>query len=413
MLKNNEKKNIPNEWSKVRLGDLGIIGDGNHSSLYPRASEMIDSGVPFIRATNVVDGKVVDNGLKYISSQKHTELKKGHLKTNDIIIVNRGQIGTVGLVTEEFNNSNLNSQLAWFRTNDLDYKYVYYYLNTNRAKSFFDSNQSGGALQQLPIKTLKDLPVFLPSQPVRLSIVRVLETWDSTIEKLDRVIELKKDVKKGLMQKLLTGELRLPGFKGEWTRTKLENISTVIAGGTPSTKESSYWTGGNIPWMKSGEINKVLVNSTDNYITSLGLKESSAKLLPVNSVLIALAGQGTTRGKVAINKIELSTNQSVAAFIPKENLNYYFLFLSLSRRYDELRSLSAGDGGRGGLNLSLLKNLEILLPQIQEQNDISDTLEAFSKEIRLLEIKREKIQNQKKYLLNNLVTGQIRTPENL
>lgn len=261
--------------------------------------------------------------------------------------------------------------------------------------------------------SISSVDVSYPEKPEQERIVGVLEVWDEYIEKLEQKIALKEQLKKGLMQQLLAGKRRLPGFSGEWQKTRIGDISNVIAGGTPSTSRQEYWNGGNVLWMKSGEINKTYLYDTEHRITDLGLESSSAKILPMNSVLIALAGQGSTRGKVAINKVPLSTNQSVAAFIPTKRLHYGYLFWNLSTRYDELRSLSAGDGGRGGLNLFILKNLKIKLPEFNEQREICAVLDKCNEEINSLVNYKGLIHRQKKYLLKNLITGTIRTPEDL
>jgi type I restriction enzyme S subunit len=115
-----------------------------------------------------------------------------------------------------------------------------------------------------------------------------------------------------------------------WHEYKINDLSQyVTAGATPSTKVNEYWDNGNIPWMSSGEINNRFIDSTEKFITEAGYKNSSTSLIPKNSVLMALAGQGKTRGKVAINKIELTTNQSLAAIIPNDKMNYKYLFYNL------------------------------------------------------------------------------------
>ncbi len=94
------------------LGEICEVGDGNHSSKYPKSHEMVDSGVPFIRGTNIVNGTISDKDMKYITSEKHQELSKGHLKAYDVIIANRGEIGKIAYIPKHFAGSNLNSQLA-------------------------------------------------------------------------------------------------------------------------------------------------------------------------------------------------------------------------------------------------------------------------------------------------------------
>ena len=148
---------------------------------------------------------------------------------------------------------------------------------------------------------------------------------------------------------------------------KVGDFAECFAGATPSTKISSYWDNGNIPWMSSGEVHKVRVQDTDAKITQQGYDGCSTKMVPIHSIVIALAGQGKTRGTVAINDIELCTNQSLCAIVPNEEVNYEYLFHNLRGRYKELRSMSGDVDGRGGLNLKHIQSIKVIVPPMSEQ----------------------------------------------
>ena len=195
--------------------------------------------------------------------------------------------------------------------------------------------------------------------------------------------------------------LRFKGFTDDWEQRKLSDFAHIIVGGTPSTKKNEYWNG-NIPWMSSGEINKKRIYKTDKSITKLGLENSSAKFVPENSVLIALAGQGKTRGKVAVNNIELTINQSLAGLIPTSGSYYEFIFYNLEKRYSELRRLSSGAGSRGGLNKKLIQNIKVQIPNLREQTLISKLSETLDKVLTLYERKLKLLSQVKKYFLDNL-----------
>lgn len=169
-------------------------------------------------------------------------------------------------------------------------------------------------------------------------------------------------------------QIRFSGFTDTWEQHKLGDHSEIVAGGTPNTGHPEYWNPKEIPWMSSGEINNKVIYSTDNMISKIGFSNSSAKWVKEKSVLIALAGQGKTRGTVAISEIPLTINQSIAAIQPDSFLYYKFLFQNLEERYNELREVSSGDGTRGGLNKQIISDLEVLAPEIQEQIKIGDFL---------------------------------------
>ena len=167
--------------------------------------------------------------------------------------------------------------------------------------------------------------------------------------------------------------LRFPEFSGEWERCKVKDFTKVVAGATPSTSNKEYW-GGDIRWMNSGELNLKRVYEVQGRITQLGYEKTSTKIIPPQSVLIGLAGQGKTRGTAAINYVELCTNQSIASILPSDKYYPEFLYQNIESRYKELRDISSGDGGRGGLNLQMIYNLNIPYCSISEQRKIGDFL---------------------------------------
>lgn len=159
----------------------------------------------------------------------------------------------------------------------------------------------------------------------------------------------------------------------DWDVRKIGDFTDITAGGTPSTSHPEYWNG-EILWMNSGELNNRRIHNVIGRITELGYNNSSTHMIPKNCVLIGLAGQGKTRGTVAVNYVELCTNQSIAAIFPSKEHNSEYLYQNLRSRYAELRELSSGDGGRGGLNLTIIKNFPCAFPKLQEQNRIAEAL---------------------------------------
>ena len=148
---------------------------------------------------------------------------------------------------------------------------------------------------------------------------------------------------------------------------KVGDLAECYAGATPSTTVSEYWDNGTISWMSSGEVHLVHVDRTEAKITQKGYDHASTKMVPIHSVVIALAGQGKTRGTVAITEIPLCTNQSLCAIVPGEELHYEYLFHNLNGRYLELRSMAGDVNGRGGLNLRIIQNIPIVVPPMDDQ----------------------------------------------
>lgn len=197
-------------------------------------------------------------------------------------------------------------------------------------------------------------------------------------------------------------KIRFKGFTEPWEQRKVSETAEIVAGGTPSTSVSEYWEPKEVPWLSSGEVHKKYVTYTDDMISKLGLSNSSAKMIKENSILIALAGQGKTRGTVAINRISLSTNQSIAAMTFNDDIIPEFVFSNLENRYDEIRAMSSGDGSRGGLNKQLVGNIVIPYTIIEEQRKIGAYFENLDNLITLHQRKCDDTKELKKYMLQKM-----------
>ena len=289
--------------------------------------------------------------------------------------------------------ANLESSTQW-----LAYK-----LNLMNLNRLSESSAQPG----LAVNKLLKLQIILPLKNEQTKIASFLSAVDEKITQLSKKHELLTQYKKGVMQKIFSRELRFKADNGsdypDWESSTIKDLaSTVTAGATPSTLKKEYW-GGNIRWMNSGELNLKQVHEVENRITDLGLKNSSTKLIPLNSVLIGLAGQGKTRGTVAINHVEICTNQSIAAIHPNpKKFNPVFLYNNLDGRYDELRAMSTGDGGRGGLNIQIIKSISVTIPCLAEQNKIANLLSAIDDRIQNTKAQLKSTKKYKQGLLQQM-----------
>ena len=197
-------------------------------------------------------------------------------------------------------------------------------------------------------------------------------------------------------------KIRFKGFTDAWEQREVSDVAEITAGGTPSTSVKEYWNPKQVPWLSSGEVHKKYITYTDDKISEEGLNHSSARMIKENSVLIALAGQGKTRGTVAINRIPLSTNQSIAAMTFTSEICPEFIFSNLENRYDELRRISSGDGTRGGLNKQLVGDVIIPYTFLKEQQAIGKFFTNLDHLITLHQRKCETLQKLKKSMLQKM-----------
>ncbi|MBA9078197.1 restriction endonuclease subunit S [Rufibacter quisquiliarum] len=205
-----------------------------------------------------------------------------------------------------------------------------------------------------------------------------------------------------------TGLNWLGSIPEQWGFAKINYYSKIKTGGTPNKERPEYWENGTIRWMSSGEVNKEYVYEVAERITDDGLKNSNASILPIDTVMIALNGQGKTKGTVALLRTETTCNQSLAGFIcNEEKLNPLYLFFFLKSKYKQLRGL-VGDGQREGITLSLLKSLFVPLPSINEQRIIGEFLYYKTSQFDILIQKKQQmialLEEEKTAVINEAVT---------
>lgn len=167
-----------------------------------------------------------------------------------------------------------------------------------------------------------------------------------------------------------------------------EICTKITSGGTPKSTTAAFYHPKEIPWLKTGEVNYSRIYDTENYISKEGLARSSAKLIPVNSVIVAMYGQGDTAGRVAINKIPLCTNQACCNLIVNHAVaDYEYVFYALSTLYEKLVSLKNG-GAQPNLNAGIIKSIEIPFPNLKTQHRIAEILSTYDN---LIENNRKQI----------------------
>jgi len=209
-----------------------------------------------------------------------------------------------------------------------------------------------------------------------------------------------------MMEKLIP-KLRFPEFKDKWVLKTLDEISEISSGGTPSRSNDNFWNG-NVPWVSTTLIDFNFIHSTDEYITELGLKNSSAKIYPKGTILIAMYGQGKTRGKVAVLGIDASTNQACGAIMANsEIIVNSFLFQNLAKRYQEIRDLS-NQGGQENLSGSIIKGLPVIFPSLPEQTKIASFLSSVDEKLNLLKEKKEALETYKKGMMQKIFSQELR-----
>lgn len=401
---------LPADWKIVRLVDLAeriMVGIASAATHAYRSQ-----GVVMFRNQNIRPGLLDTNDVLFIDPEYEQTYKNKRLKRGDLLTARTGYPGTTSLVPAGFDGAqSFTTLITRPRVGAVYAPYLCLYINGRAGQRYFEQAQIGGGQKNVNAASLKLLPVALPrTEKEQQAIATALIDADAMIDSLEQVLSKKRQIKQGIMYELFSGRRRLPGFTGDWGKIRIGDFTDCTAGGTPSTRVKSFW-GGQIPWMSSGELHLKRVQNVEGRITKDGLNNSSTKWIPERCVLIGLAGQGKTRGTVAMNMIRLCTNQSIAAIFPTEDYDPDFLYHNLDWRYEELRELSAGDGGRGGLNLTLIRSIVVPRPTLEEQRAVAAVLSDMDVDIANLEARVNKACALKQAMAQALLTGRIRLAE--
>lgn len=232
--------------------------------------------------------------------------------------------------------------------------------------SFAVGKSAGSLSPRVKWEHLKNYEFELPSMDRQRELAELLWAMDTTKKSYQKLIAATDELVKSQFMEQFGDATTNP--KGLPTAL-IRDVAECYAGATPSTKVAAYWDDATIPWMSSGEVHNGRVSATEKKISQAGYDSCSTKMVPANSVVIALAGQGKTRGTVAITEIELCTNQSLCCIIPNSSVMSDYLYYHLKLRYEEMRNLAGIAEGRGGLNLKLIQGIRILVPSKADQEE--------------------------------------------
>ncbi|WP_216638746.1 restriction endonuclease subunit S [Mycobacterium asiaticum] len=401
-------------WPTKSLGYLFIVGAGKTMSA---ASRIGENKVPFLRTSNVfwdeIDLAQVDE-----MAIPDRELADKLVEPGDLLVCEGGEIGRAaiwegGPAPMSFQNHlhRLRPQVA-----DVDPRFYVYFLQSAFTQlGIFEGAGNKTTIPNLSSGRLKALEVPHPPLAEQVAIADVLRHVQRARRLNKRVLLTTQELKSAVMEQLFTRGLRgeaqreteVGPVPESWTVAAIDEHFSVVSGGTPSRSNATYWSGGTIPWVKTTEVNYSVITETEEHITQAGLNGSAAKLLPPGTLLMAMYGQGVTRGKVGILGIEASCNQACAAITPTDDVVAQYLYHYLTSRYEAIRSLAHG-GQQQNLNLDIVRKIDVPVPPtIVEQQEIIDVLDALDRKIDLHRRKRGVLDQLFKSLLQKLMTGEI------
>ena len=270
-------------------------------------------------------------------------------------------------------------------------KYLYYFLDKYIEVLRYQS--IGGVIKYIKLNNLSDAQIPMRSIFEQDKIIGILEKLDNEI-----IIRSKQLSELSNLVKSRFNEMFGDFYTTLFPKYKIGEKFEFSSGSTPSRDNKLYWDSGTINWVKTTEVINKEITETEEKITKFALENTSLKLFPVNTIIIAMYGQGQTRGRSAILKVESTSNQACGAIFPNEIDNPVFIWHQLMLRYSELRELGRG-GNQPNLNGQLIKNFELIFPPLSIQNEFADFVAQVDKSQLAIQKSLEELETLKKSLM--------------
>lgn len=268
--------------------------------------------------------------------------------------------------------------------------YAYYCFKSEQFKDQVASYRKDAVNQSsIPVSDLKKINIPIPPIAEQEKIVAELDCLSGIIEKKKQQLKEYDALAQSIFYEMFGDPVE--NEKG-WEMKKMGDISTIGTGATPSRLKEDLYYGGGIPWVKTTEVQNCDITKTEETITKLAIEETNCKLYPSGTLLMAMYGQGKTRGQIAKLKISATTNQACAAIMLNETIcNLEYIYELLFINYDNIRAMAQG-GNQANLNLKLVSSIPIILPPLSLQQAFATKIEAIEKQKELIKKSIEEVE---------------------
>lgn len=385
------------------INEKYVIGhlDGNHGSLYPRKEEFVSSGVKYLSANAIENNRVNLEKSKYLSEERAAQFKKGVARDGDVLFAHNATVGPVAQLKTDDKKVIISTSLTYYRVDSgkLDGSYLAQFMASSAFVRQYESIMRQTTRNQIPITTQREFVFAIPPLPEQKKIAQILSTWDQAITATERLLENSQQRKKGLMQQLLTGKKRLPGFEGEWEWLKANEIFRTVS------KKNN------------GDQEELLAVTQDQGVLPRSLLErrvvmpdgttSGYKLVVPGNFIISLR---SFQGGLEYSHYRGLVSPAYTVLEPIREISDGF-FQQYYKSYDFIGHLAvAVIGIRDGKQISYsdFSFLKIPYPPLNEQNAISGVLTAADGEISALKERLDLLQRERISLMQQLLTGKRR-----
>lgn len=367
-----------------QIGDFAKVQSG----FAFKSAEFTREGIRLLRNTNVLPQRVYWDDVAYIEPTQYDHYRAYQLRPGDILLSLDRPIISAGIKVAQVSDSDLPSLLVQrvgrfcLDATQIDADYLYAFLQSPRFVGEISGHDQSLGVPHISPSQVEAVQLLLPDLAEQQQIAARLKAQLAEVETAQAAAKAQANdiaiLRRRLLEETFAACATAP-------RKRLGEHAQTTSGSTPPRGVKAYWTPADVPWVKTGEVTFSPITNTEEAISAKALKECSLTLLPPETVLVAMYGQGKTRGQSAVLKVPATTNQACFAILPNETWDPAFLFHWLMASYHDLRGLSEGRGGsQANLNGGLLNALEIPAPSREQQAAIARRAEDVLREVGVL-----------------------------
>ncbi len=407
----------PEDWNLTTLGDkVSVLTDYTANGSFASLKENVTyynelNYAVLVRTTDLKKKKFKPE--RFTDQKGYEFLKKSVLYGGEILMANVGSIGEVYIVPEHDTPMTLAPNMYLIKYNeDLINTYAYYFMNSSLFMRQLLSKIASTTLQAVNKANFKSIKLPLPPLEEQKKIADILSTVDQKIAFVEDNISQTEELKKGLMQKLLTEGIGHTEFKDSeigripvsWGVVQIKQLGSVVTGSTPKTSNKEFYNNGTKLWASPSDLGKSKeIKNTNTKLSDLGFNET--RILPARSILVTCIG--STIGKIGIAYQEMSTNQQINSVVCNEKNDPDFYFYVLDQKKDYIKKL-AGTQAVPLLNKTDFSMIKVIQAPLKEQKQIAEILSTVDQKLEVLKDKKESFKELKKGLMQKLLTGEVR-----
>ena len=400
------------DWKQYHLGELitDIAAGPFGSNL--KISCFVPSGFPIIDGANLKCFKVTDNITKFVTEEKARSLARSIAKRNDVIVTISGTLGQIAYIPEESEYEEyLCSQRqfrATFDQSQVDVPFLVYYFHSHEGqqKILVYANQVGVPALYQPLKNFRLIEIPLPPLPTQRKIAAVLGALDDKIENNRKICANLEAQAQAIFKSWFVDFEPFGGKMPQgWKMVPLEGMAERIAsGGTPRTKEESYYKG-LIRWYSTKELKDCFLFDSEKHISEDAVANSAAKVFPRNTILMAIYAAPTV-GRLGILDSESTFNQAAVGIVARREIGYAYLYLQLLNAREGLNLMAVGSCQQN-LNVGVVKSYQVLRPDNVILSKFNNLVDGLFDEIRALTKESHALAAMRDALLPKLMSGKI------